>query len=176
MKLTMEKSLNKKSVLVLLLISVFLFLTGCGYHLIKYNIEKKVFISPFKNYSSQPQVEVYTLGKLYEIMLSYPGFAPVKNKENADIVVEGKIKKIERPPIFFSAENTDEIVMARFSVEIETEIYKGKELVLKDLIRESISIELLNNFKEEEMLEKLGTQIAKRVFFLLVKKHEQGII
>jgi len=139
-------------------------------------MEKKVFISPFENYSLQPQVEVYTLGKLYEIMLSYPGFAPVKNKENADIVLKGKIKRIERPPVFFSTEKTNEIVMARFSVEIEIAIYKGKKLVSKDLIKESIAVELLNDFKEEEMLEKLGTQIAKKVFFLLVKKHEQGII
>jgi len=172
----MEKSLNKKSVLILLLISIVLLLSGCGYHLIKYNMEKKVFISPFENYSLQPQVEVYTLGKLYEIMLSYPGFAPVKNKENADIVLKGKIKRIERPPVFFSTEKTNEIVMARFSVEIEIAIYKGKKLVSKDLIKESIAVELLNDFKEEEMLEKLGTQIAKKVFFLLVKKHEQGII
>ena len=171
----MEKLLNKKS-LIVLLIANFLFLSGCGYHFIKYNTEKKVFISPFENYSLQPQIEIYTISKLYEMILNYPGFIPVKNKENADIIIKGKIKKVKRPPIFFSTENANEIVMAKFSVEVETEIYKGKKIVSKNLIKEILPVELLNGFKEEEMLERLGTQIARRLFFILVKKYEEDII
>ncbi len=153
-----------------LLVSIFflLLLSGCGYQILNLASEKKVYISVFENLTLQPQMEIYIIKNLREKIMSYPLFNLVEDKKDADIIIEGKIEKFWREPLFFSSEDTRDIVMGRMWIEIEVKIEKG-ENVWSEKIKENIGVPLVEEYEEEKVLEKLGEEIARKIFFILVK-------
>ncbi|HDD64505.1 MAG TPA: hypothetical protein ENF61_00110 [Firmicutes bacterium] len=104
--------------------------------------------------------------------MDYPLFNLAKDKETADIVINGTIRNLWREPAFFSSTDGKDIVMGKLWVEVEVKIDEnGKSWSEK--IRENIGVPLAEKYEEEKVLEKIGEEIAVKIYFLLLK-NEKG--
>jgi outer membrane lipopolysaccharide assembly protein LptE/RlpB len=97
----------KKS--LLLLIPVFFFLGGCGYHLgeIKPTPMRRVTtlaVPTFKNETFIPRLEAQTADAVVK-QLQQDGTYRIDSSDRADAIVEGTIKSVERHPMRVFASN-----------------------------------------------------------------------
>ena len=150
-------------------------LTGCGYHLVNFQSRPSVFIEVFRNESLQPRLETYLIDCLRESVMEHPGFILSSNRSEADISIEGNISEFSRTPLFFSSGDPEEIIIGKFLVRIEFEIKKDGRCLSKDIMEKSFSLNLSRSYNEEKMLKGISEQVARDLFFMLIRKREEGV-
>lgn len=148
--------------------SIFLFLTSCY---LNKNISKKnkLYFEKIENFSDQVNLTFILNQKIKETILKYPSLSIADVKERADYIVELKILKFERVPLFYSKETTDNIVGAKYEIELKINL-KEKDMVIfdKDLI-EVFSSSIYKEYNEEETLNRISERVAKRIYFEIFK-------
>ncbi|MCM8762409.1 MAG: hypothetical protein NC905_02310 [Candidatus Omnitrophica bacterium] len=151
------------------IISITVLLCGCGYKFLSTG-KTKIFIYPVTNYSLQPLVDIYLNDALRDVFIEYPEYQLVKNLSDADYALKVNIKKWERSPLFFSGEKSREIVIAKFLVETEIELFKGKKIIFTDAIVDNISTSLGKEYKEEDILTDISKKLALNIYFHIIEK------
>lgn len=166
----MDKSAGRKT---LLFLNLLLLASGCGYHLVNHRSDNRLYLAALANDTLQPQLEIYVLDGLKEKILDYPGFLLVSNQSQADWLVTGRITRFEREPLFFSPQDADKIVLAKFTVGLNLKVGKPGCAFREETVEEHVAVALTPSYQEEEMLEKIGRQVADKVFFRLLKMYEE---
>lgn len=168
----MDKLPGKKS---LFFLSLLILTSGCGYHLVNPTSRTKVYIGYLVNDTFQPQLDIYLLNELKEKILNYPGFELVSDLSRADWQITGRIIKFEREPLFFSTENSDKIILARFNIGINLKITNSEYTSEEQTIEENIAVALTPTYQEEEMLKKISQEVADKIFFRFLRIYEKKI-
>ncbi|MGB9677257.1 MAG: hypothetical protein ACPLZ9_01435 [Candidatus Ratteibacteria bacterium] len=157
--------------------SLFLLFTSC-YINKNIPVKNKVYLNKIENYTNQPILSFILKEKIEKIILNYPGFTTTNLKEIADYTFSIKILKFERIPVFFDKKNIDNIVGARYIVEIQMEIKEEKKesIILNKNLIEEISSSIYKEYKEEKIFDKLSEHIAQKIYFefLNFKKNEKS--
>lgn len=153
----------------LVIISISLFLSGCGYKFLG-SSKTKVFVSPVINQSFRPLADIYLANALRDVFIEYPEYQLVKHPEDAEYTLNVKINKWDRSPLFFSGEKTREIVVARFLIEAEVVLLGNDKVVFTDMIAESVPVSLGKDYNEERILEDISKNLASKIYFLLVER------
>ncbi|HOK56291.1 MAG TPA: LPS assembly lipoprotein LptE [bacterium] len=150
--------------------SLFLFFTSCY---INKNISEKnrIYIDKIENYTNQSMLSFTIREKIEKIILNYSGYTLTNMKEIADYTLSVKILKFERVPVFFDKKDIDNIVGAKYRIEVQMKVNDGRKenaVLTKNLI-EDISSSIYKEYREEKIFEKLSEQIAQRIYFELLK-------
>ena len=131
-------------------------------------IKNKIYLDKIENYTGQSILSFFLKEKIKEIILNYRGFSMTNTKENADFILSLKIIKFERIPIFFDKKDVDNIVGAKYKIELEFEFKDKDDAILNKSLTESISSSIYKEYTEEKIFEKLSEQIAQKIYFELI--------
>ncbi|MCM8830076.1 MAG: hypothetical protein NC824_03660 [Candidatus Omnitrophica bacterium] len=151
------------------IISITFLLCGCGYKFLSTD-KTKIFIYPVTNHSLQPLVDVYLTDALRGVFIEYPEYQLVKNLSDADYGLKVNIKKWKRVPLFFSGEKSREIVIAKFLVETEIQLFEGPKIIFTDTIVDNISTSLGKEYEEESILMDISKKLALKIYFHIIEK------
>ncbi|MCM8803942.1 MAG: hypothetical protein NC833_01645 [Candidatus Omnitrophica bacterium] len=146
--------------------SIFLFFTSC--YLNKNINGKRIFFERIENFSNQVNLTFILNQKIKERILEYPGLSITDIKENADYIVNLKILKFERIPLFYSKE-ADNIVGAKFEIGLKLDLKEKDKLIFDKNLFETISFSIYKEYNEEEILNKISERVAKKVYFEILK-------
>jgi len=149
--------------------SILIFFSSC--YLSRVNLEKKeIYIEKIENLSYNPELTFVLPQKIRETILNYPGYNITDEKEKADYILNLKILKFERYPIFYSREDADNIVGARFEIEVEMNMKERDGKEIKKVIKETFSSSIFKEYNEEEIISRISERIAKKFYFEILKK------
>jgi len=162
--------MGKKQKVKLVLISLFLllFLSGCGYKFLNKGGGKAVYIKKIENETLQPKLQIYLSKQLTETIVNFPFLTLISSKDMADYVVTVKLYKINRTPLFYAKENSDEIVNSRLTVDGEVFIKKGNG-ILRKKFTQSVSYPLSKSYEEEKILDEITRKIAIKIYSILIE-------
>ena len=147
--------------------SILLFLASCY---LNKNISvrnKKLYFEKIENFSNQPNLTFILKEKLEETILKYPKFE-ISQSEETDYLVDLKILKFERVPLFFSKENSEDIVGAKYEIEVDLRI-KTKDRVVDKKIQEAFSTSIYKEYNEDAILTRICDIISKKIYFEILK-------
>ncbi len=103
----------------------FLFISSCSYQSVSLYQGKSIAVPIFKNETYEPGIEVLTTNKIIEEFL-VDGSLRVEKKDNADLLLSGRITNYTRHPVAFDPDNTDEVIQYSISITLEATL-KGLE-------------------------------------------------
>jgi hypothetical protein len=148
--------------------STFLFFTSCYLNKNIQGKNKKIYFEKIENFSNQPNLTFILKEKLEETFLEYPEFE-ITNSDKADYLIDLKILKFERIPLFFSKKDTDNIVGAKFEIEIEFNLKLKDGKFINKKFTESVSTSIYKEYNEEEILFRICKRISKKLYFEILK-------
>ncbi|MCM8818382.1 MAG: hypothetical protein NC915_02750 [Candidatus Omnitrophica bacterium] len=152
--------------------SLLSFFTSCYLNQNIYN-KNKIYLKKIENFSNQPTLNFILEEKFKEAILKYPGYSITNYEDSADYIIELKILDLERIPLSYSKENPDEISSAKFQLKLKVNIReKDKPIFEKDLF-ETFSTSIYKNYREEEILNKVAEQMAKKIYFEILKLNKK---
>jgi len=160
----MEKLQLKKLIKVCSL----LFLFSSCYINKNISVKNKIYLDKIENQTGQSILSFILKEKIKEILINYPNFTITDTKKNADFILSIKILKFERIPIFFDKTDADNIVGAKFKIDIELELKEKENVILNKILTENISSSIYKEYREEKIFEKLSEQIAQKIYFELI--------
>ncbi len=126
----------------LFLVACALLLSSCGYRnpYVYTGPEKSVYITSWKNRTSELQLESQIYQSLLEWYQKSDSLKVVKTKENADLILAGEIVSIALPSLAYGANNTTREVKLRLQVRY----------ILKDLETGEVLFQEPNQLRSEE--------------------------
>ncbi len=154
------------------LISMVVFFSGCGYKFIT-GADRKIFIHPIVNSSTQPLADIYLDRAVRKIFVENAGFSIMNSETAADYALHLSIRKWERSPLLFPADNPKEIVVAKFYIEAEISASKNSENLFVDKVSETFDESLYTEYNEDEVLEKISEKLARKIYFKLIQENEK---
>jgi hypothetical protein len=160
----MGKLLMKK----LIISSIFIFFTSCYLNKNIQGKNIKISFEKIENFSDQPNLTFILKEKLEETFLEYPKFE-ITNSEKSDYFINLKILKFERVPLFFSKEDTDNIVGAKYEIEVDFNLRRKDSSIINKKFNESFSTSIYKEYNEEEILSRICERIAKKLYFEILK-------
>lgn len=152
-----------------LLISACFLLNGCGYKFVT-GEQPKINVKPVLNYSSQPLADFYLSEAIRKAFIEYPDFSLVNSEAAADYVLHLKINRWKRNPVFFSRKDSKEIAIAGFDTETEISLFKNGENVFTETVKETLSVGLAEEYREDYVLEKISQKLAEKIYFRVLDK------
>ncbi len=160
----------KKQKVKSVLISLFLLLwfSGCGYKFLNKGEKKTVYIKEIKNETFQPKLQIYLSKQLTDTIINFPFFTLISSEDMADYVITIKLYKIDRTPLFYAKENSDEIVNSRLTVDGELFIERGNS-ILRKKFTQSVSYSLSKSYEEEKILNEITRKIAVKIYSILIE-------
>ncbi len=131
------KPKKKNNWLLSFSISCFLF-SGCGYHLVGTGSSlpphlKTIFISIFKNTSSQPEIHRELTSAVLESFIS-DGRLDVVKKNDADLVMDATLIFYQKRNVSFGSQD----LVSNIIVEVEVELQVTDQIKNKTLIKEKL--------------------------------------
>jgi len=162
--------MEKKQRVKLVLVSLFLllFLSGCGYKFLNKGEGRTVYIKEIKNETFQPKLQIYLSKQLTDTIINFPFLTLISSEDMADYVITVKLYKINRTPLFYAKENSDEIVNSRLTVDGEVFIEKENG-VLRKKFTQSVSYPLSKSYEEEKILNEITRKIAVKIYSILIE-------
>ena len=131
--------------------------------------DKKIYFENIENFSNQPNLVFILKEKLEENFIKHPKFEISYSEEETDYFIFLKILKFERVPLFFSKKDAENIVGARYEIEIDFSL-KGKDgLIINRKFNESFSTSIYKKYNEDEILAKICERISKKLYFEILK-------
>ncbi len=164
----MDKKQKRKLALISLLLLLF---SGCGYKFLNKGSEK-VYIKKIENLTLQPKLQMYLYNNLTEVIINYPSFTLTSSEDNADYVLTILLNKINRTPLFYDKEDSDEIVSSKLTVEGEILLERNGEEIKKSFVQ-FISYPLSKSYDEEEVLNDITKKIAIKVWTIILENEER---
>lgn len=161
----MEKKQLVKSVLISLLLFIF---SGCGYKFINKGVERAVYVRDIENMTLQPKLEIYLSKQLTDVIVKYPSLTLVSSKDIADYILTVKLYKTNRTPLFYSRDNSDEIVSTRFEVEGEVILEKDNKIYRRKF-KQKFSYPVSKRYEEEKVLSRISKKIAIQIYSIIIE-------
>ena len=129
------KPKNKNNWLLSFSISCFLF-SGCGYHLVGTGSSlpphlKTIFISVFKNTSSQPEIHRELTMAVLETFIN-DGRLEVAKKDNADLIMDATLTYYKQRNVAFGSED----LVSNIIVEVEIDLIVTDQVKNKIFMKE----------------------------------------
>ena len=123
--------------LLFFFISCFLF-SGCGYHLVGTGSSlpphlKTIFISVFKNTSSQPEIHRELTRAVLETFIN-DGRLKVARKDDADLIMDGTLIYYTKRNVAFGSED----LVSNIIIEVEVELKVTDQIKNKIIIQEKL--------------------------------------
>lgn len=165
----MARLLMKK---LIKLSSFFLLFTSCY---LNRNIsdKNKIYFQKIENLTNQPALSFIFEEKLKEVILRYPKYEITNFEDFSDYFIELKILSFERIPLFYSKDNPDEIASAKFELKVGVNIKEKSKIVFEKNLVETFSSSIYKNYREEEILSKIAENMAKKLYFELLKLNKK---
>ena len=131
------KPKKKNNWLLSFSISCFLF-SGCGYHLVGTGSSlpphlKTIFISVFKNTSSQPEIHRELTRAVLETFIN-DGRLKVARKDDADLIMDGVLTYYTKRNVAFGSED----LVSNIIIEVEIELKVTDQIKNKIIIQEKL--------------------------------------
>jgi len=131
------KPKKKNNWLLSFSISCFLF-SGCGYHLVGTGSSlpphlKTIFISVFKNTSSQPEIHRELTRAVLETFIN-DGRLKVARKDDADLIMDGVLTYYTKRNVAFGSED----LVSNIIIEVEVELKVTDQIKNKIIIQEKL--------------------------------------
>lgn len=145
------------------------FFAGCGFHLISPK-QKTVYVEYFSNLSLQPQIEQYLQKNLKKTIAESPGLMIVSKKQDADLVIKGRIQAFSRNPEFIS--DSDQIIMASYKVVLDVEIEKDGKID-KHRFDQTYFMELSTKLKTDILLDTITKKVSQDIYLYLIQQDEK---
>ncbi|MGC8976919.1 MAG: hypothetical protein ACP5OB_04785 [Candidatus Ratteibacteria bacterium] len=161
----MGKLLLKKLIRVF---SIFIIFTSC-YLSKNFQGNKRIYFEKIENFSNQPNLTFVLNEKIRELIIKYPEFNISNNEKFSDYIADLKILKFERKPLFYSNENSDDIVGAEFQIEVRLILKENGVIITDKNLVEKFSTSIFRIYNEEEVLDKISERIAKKIYFEILK-------
>lgn len=158
----------------LLLLSGVLLFTNCGYKFLAVK-GKALFIMPVENSTLNPQLDMYADSAVKQVFIEQPHFVLAPSREEADIILKINIKKTDRQPLFFSRQDSSEIVSAKFHMEADIELFKDGMKILQETVSDNFAFSLSGAYKEEEVMSRVARYFADSIYFWMADKNEKGL-
>lgn len=153
--------------LAISLISV-LFFSGCGYKVVKRQEKRILFVKKIINNTLQPKLEIYLSKNLTQTIVNFPCFSLGSKPEISDYILTISLDKIETVPLFYSKQDSEEIVSRRFKIEGELLIEKGGNLQKKNKFAQSVSFPISKSYEEEKIMDEITRKIAVKIYSILM--------
>jgi hypothetical protein len=160
----MGKLLMKK-----LISSIFLLFVSCCYLNRNISVKNKLYFERIENFSNQPNLTFVLKEKLEEIFIKYPKFEIVSSKEASDYIIDLKIIKFTRTPLFFSTKDSNNIVGGKYEVEIDFVLKEKNGIIINKRLNESFSTTIYKEYNEDKILSKICERISKKLYFEIIK-------
>ncbi|HOL66610.1 MAG TPA: hypothetical protein PKX93_04030 [bacterium] len=146
-----------------------LWLCGCGYHLVSPTSGRSVYLARIENRTRQPQLEFFLTEGFKRRLLECPGLRLAGSAASADTLVTLRLTDCHREPLFFSLQETQDILIGSLRVSLEVEITEAGQTRKHHLVQENLPFFLSKSYREEEILAEISRRLATRVIFLLLK-------
>lgn len=126
----------------LFLLTLPLFLFGCGYHnpYIYTGPERSIYIASWQNRTNELQLEAQIYQELVKWYQNSGSITVIREKEGADLIVGGEIISIDLPSLAFGENNTTREVKLNLRVRY----------ILKDLRSDTILFQQPSQLRTEE--------------------------
>ena len=151
-------------------ISCFLF-SGCGYHLVGTGSSlpphlKTIFISIFKNTSSQPEIHRELTSAVLESFIS-DGRLEVVKKDDADLIMDANLTYYKQRNVSFGSQD----LVANIIVEVEIDLIVTDQIKNKTFMKEKGKNYLASGQKKIELNDNPNVIIWGVVTYVIHKLH-----
>lgn len=159
------------------LVILICFLTGCGYvatSVIPTHI-KKVYISTFKNNTTEFGIENKLAQEISKNFVEVPRLDMVEKQEIADAVVLGTIIRFAKEPISYDTNNRVEEYRIKIIVDIEfKDLINNKTLWKEQGVEEQSFYYPMGKIgesikTEQEVIKYITSKLAKKIVYWIVK-------